>query len=68
MQHQLSDVYKGWAIAVKAEAKMCARFSFEIISPSGYRQYVAMGGENRERALERAREMIDLELALEDDS
>lgn len=43
---------------------MCANFSFDITSPSGYTQHVAMGGENQRRAVERAREMIDMEIAL----
>jgi hypothetical protein len=31
---------------------------------SGHSQHVAMGGDNRQRALERAKEMIDMELAM----
>lgn len=42
---------------------MCANFSFDITDPAGRSQHVAMGGDDSRRALERAREMIDLELA-----
>lgn len=59
-----TDTYKGWTISVTAEANMCANFSFAITSPSGDCQHVAMGGDNEQRARERAREMIDMELAL----
>ena len=60
----ITDLYKGWLISVKAEENMCAKFSFDITGPSGYTQHVAMGGENAQRAVERAREMIDMEIAL----
>ena len=64
MDSPISETYKGWTITVKAEANMCANFSFDITNPDGQSQHVAMGGDNSSRALERAREMIDLELAL----
>jgi hypothetical protein len=63
-----TDRYKGWTISVTSEQNMCAKFSFEVTDPTGKTQHVRMGGENAGRALERAREMIDLELSfLEDD-
>ena len=43
------------------------RISFDITSPSGYTQHVPMGGITEQRAIERAREMIDLEISLADD-
>lgn len=64
MNNPITDIYQGWVISVKAEKNMCAKFSFDITSPSGYTQHVAMGGENEQRAIERAREMIDMEIAL----
>lgn len=64
MNNTTTKTYKGWTIAVKAEKNMCANFSFDIISPSGRSQHVAMGGDSRERARERAEEMIDMEFAL----
>lgn len=68
MNSPITDIYKGWTISVKAADKMCANFSFDITAPSGYTQHVSMGGENARRAVERAREMIDMELAMMDDS
>jgi hypothetical protein len=61
MQTIAQDVYRGWNITVKAEQNMCSNFSFEITDPSGRTQNVSMGGDNEQRAFERAREMIDLE-------
>ncbi|MCP3890521.1 MAG: hypothetical protein GY702_16855 [Desulfobulbaceae bacterium] len=40
---------------------------FNITSPSGYTQYVSMGGITEDRAIERAREMIDMEIDFADD-
>lgn len=56
--------YKGWTISVTAGKNMCSSFSFDITSPSGHCQHVTLGGDNEHRALERAKEMIDMELAL----
>ena len=35
-------------------------------APSGHTQQVSMGGVNEQRAVERAREMIDMEIAMAD--
>jgi hypothetical protein len=64
MSNPITTTYKGWNILLKAEKNMCAKFSFEITDPSGHSQHVAMGGDNEQRAMERAREMIDMELAM----
>lgn len=64
---QITDIYKGWNISVTAVKNKCANYSFDITAPSGYTQHVSMGGENEQRALERAREMIDMEIALADE-
>ena len=64
MKDTITDTYKGWNIAVTADANMCSSFSFDITSPSGHCQHVAMGGDTRERAMERAKEMIDMEFAV----
>jgi len=62
MKEVVRDQYRGWNIAVKAEKNMCANFSFEITNPAGRKQNVPLGGDNEQRALERAREMIDMEM------
>lgn len=67
MSIPINDIYKGWTISVTAEENQCSSFSFDIISPSGAIQHVAMGGITEQRAIERAREMIDMEIALSED-
>ncbi len=64
MQNIITDTYNGWTIAVHPENNMCSNFSFDITDPSGHDKHVAMGGDNEKRALERAKEMIDMEIAL----
>lgn len=64
MKTTISDIYKGWTISVTAVDNQCSHFSFVITSPSGYSQHVPMGGINEQRAVERAREMIDMEIAM----
>lgn len=68
MSISLKDTYRrGWAILVTARKNKCANFRFDIASPSGYTQHVSMAGENENRAVERAKEMIDMEIALAGD-
>lgn len=70
MKTTISDIYKGWTISVTAADKQCSHFSFAITAPTGYSQHIPMGGITEQRAVERAREMIDMEIAMneEDDS
>ena len=63
MGASITDIYREWTILVVAQPNKCANFSFEVTSPSGQTQHVSMGGENVQRAIERAREMIDMEIA-----
>lgn len=63
----ITDLYKGWRVSVIAVDEQCSHFSFEITSPSGKTQHVKMGGITEQRAVERAREMIDLEISFEDE-
>ena len=64
METGFSEIYRKWTISVKAEEKLCSHFSFTITDPFGRSQHVSLGGDTRQRALERAREMIDMEYAL----
>jgi hypothetical protein len=63
MQNAITDTYNGWTIRVNPESNMCSNFSFDIIDSSGCEKHVSMGGDNEKRALERAKEMIDMEVA-----
>ena len=64
MNTEIIDIYRGGTLKVTAQIQMCASFSFDVTSPTGYTQHVSMGGENKQRAAERAREMIDMEIAM----
>lgn len=68
MEKVIVDIYKGWEITVQAEQNQCANYSFSVASPTGSTQHVKHGGENEQRALERARELIDLELAFSEEN
>lgn len=67
MDSTITDIYRGWTISVIAAENQCSSFSFDITSPSGATQHVAMGGITEQRAVERAREMIDMEISLAED-
>lgn len=68
MSKHIIDSYHGWSIKVTEEKNMCANFSFDITDPNGRTQHVTMGGDDPQRTLTRAREMIDLERSLADES
>lgn len=67
MNSTITDIYKDWKISVTAADNQCSHFSFDITSPTGYSQHVAMGGVNEQRAVERAREMIAAEIDFAED-
>ena len=60
-----SSSYKGWNINVVECKEKCSNFSFDITSPCGKTSHVRLGGDSRVRAVERAMEMIDLEMAFD---
>ena len=64
MEQREQETWRGWKIEVWEQKEQCANFSFAVLSPEGTRHEVKMGGENRKRAIERAKEWIDMELAL----
>jgi hypothetical protein len=62
MKEVVQETYQGWNISVTAQQELCAHFSVDITDPSGHVQNVKMGGDNEQRVLERAREMVDMEI------
>jgi hypothetical protein len=62
MKTVLKDTYRGWEITIKAEQNLCSNFSFDITNPSGKTQNVSLGGDDEQRVLGRARDMIDMEI------
>ncbi len=63
MNKTLTDSYRGWNISLKKERNMCSNFCFDITDPSGRSHHNSLGGETARRAMERARETIDLEIS-----
>jgi hypothetical protein len=57
-----TETYNGWRIDISAEKALCSNFSFDVTDPSGKTQHVSTGGDTEKRALERARERIDMEI------
>ncbi len=66
MSDSTADTYKGWKIDLHNKPVRCSNFCFDITSPEGKSHHVEMAGDTEKRALERAREMIDLEQAFDD--
>lgn len=68
MQDQtLEREYKGYTIRLTPQDEACSSFSMTMESPDGEQtRTVPAAGKTEDIALERAREMIDTELALAD--
>jgi hypothetical protein len=64
MGKKISDSYNGWSINVDCKDNPGTFCSFDVTDPAGHSHHVPMGGDNEKRALERARELIDLELSM----
>ena len=65
MTEMKSDSYHGWGIKVSCARDESSFCTFDIIEPTGHAHHVSMGGDNEQRALERAKELIDWELSLQ---
>jgi hypothetical protein len=63
MNDNKSTTYKGWNIRVHECEFLCSFFSFDLTDPCGRIKRVPLGGDTRERAMEKAMETIDLEMA-----
>ncbi|MGD9948291.1 MAG: hypothetical protein AB7U29_07395 [Desulfobulbus sp.] len=63
MKDKNSSTYKGWNIRVHSCEFVCGYYSFDLTDPCGKTSHVRLGGDSRERAMERAMEMINLEMA-----
>ena len=67
MQTLLTDTYRDWKITIQRERNMCSNFRFDITDPSGKSLHTPLGGETAQRAMARAKEMIDLEISFSED-
>ena len=65
MDKKFSDSYQGWSINVDCSENPGHFCSFDVTDPSGKSHHVPLGGDNPDRTLERAKEMIDIEVARE---
>ena len=55
--------YKGYTIHLREHEDKCSNFAFTIFDLNGRElKNVSLGGENRDSAVDKAREMIDFEL------
>ena len=63
MNDKNSTTYKGWNIRVHECEFLCSYFSFDLTDPCGKIKRVPLGGDTRERAMGKAMETIDLEMA-----
>ena len=61
-----STTYKGWNISISECTELCSKFSFDITNPCGKTNRVRLGGDTRTRAMERAIEMIDIEMSFQE--
>ncbi|MBM9616928.1 hypothetical protein JWJ90_21945 [Desulfobulbus rhabdoformis] len=63
MANANTKTYKGWNIRVHECEVLCSYFSFDLTDPCGKVQRVPLGGETREKALDKAMKTIDNETA-----
>lgn len=57
--------YKGWTIRLTPEGEMCSAFAMVLLNADGEEvKHVKTAGATEERAIERGKEMIDMEIAL----
>ncbi len=64
MKEVMQETYRGWNISVTAKQELCAHFSFDITNRSIRATFKTSrwAAIMNKRALERAREMVDMEI------
>lgn len=62
MPDVISKEYRGWTIELVPDKKFaCSNFAMTLKSPEGTEKHVPAAGDSEDRAMERGREMIDME-------
>jgi len=56
------EQYRGWTISLTPTEEYCARFSMTLTAPDGVQKHFSAAGDTEARALERGRQVIDMEL------
>ncbi|BBD09181.1 hypothetical protein [Desulfovibrio ferrophilus] len=57
-----SEDYRGWTITLRPTDEYCARFAMTLTDPDGGEKHFAAAGDTEARALERGREVVDMEM------
>lgn len=53
--------YRGWTIRLRPHNEYCSRFAMTLISPDGKEKHFSAAGDTQDKALARAREVVDME-------
>lgn len=62
------ETYKGYSIKTTPYKEYCSEYSFVITDPGGEEiKHVSNGGSTMESALQKAKQMIDIELELQEE-
>lgn len=64
--NQQDTLYKNHIIRVQPHQERCSEYAFDIIDPEGIDiKHVDDGGDTKEKAIAKAQEMIDVDLAFQ---
>jgi len=64
MRYTTDHTYKGYSIELTPNGEYCAAFAADIRDSSGHVvSHLGVAGNTEERAIDRARELVDFELA-----
>lgn len=56
------EEYRGWTILLRPTQEYCARFAMTLTSPEGKKKHFSAAGDTRDKALFRARQVVDMEV------
>lgn len=57
----LREEYRGWTIQLRPHEEHCSRFAMTLISPEGKEKHFSAAGDTQDKALARARDVVDME-------
>ncbi len=63
MNDVIEKNYAGWVIRIIRQKSMEESFSFEIVDPQGNCKHVDTGGNTYQEAIDRAKEMVEVQNA-----
>jgi len=56
------EEYRGWIISLRPTREYCARFAMTLTSPDGREKHFSAAGDTQDKALSRARAVVDMEV------